>query len=87
LVVGDNHLWIYIKNCEGKRVEDASIVVNYYMPPMPRMAPMNYRVSTALKNGVYGTQLHFIMEGPWVIAIKINRSGRMITAKFNLDVH
>jgi hypothetical protein len=86
-VVGDNFLSIRLRNGEGKTVDDASIMVNYYMPPMPRMAPMNYRTNAVQRGGIYGTRMHFIMEGPWVIAIKINRSGRMITAKFNLDVH
>ncbi len=36
-IVGDNHLEIEIKGARGKLVTDAKVLVNYYMPPMPRM--------------------------------------------------
>lgn len=83
--LGENRLEIALKDSLGKTVTDASVLVNYYMPPMPRMAPMNYRVNAPLKGGNYRAALHFIMEGPWVIAIKINRAGKMTTVKFNVD--
>jgi hypothetical protein len=30
--------------------------------------------------------MNFIMEGPWVIAVKINHLGKTTTAKFNVNV-
>ena len=41
-VLGDNNIEIEIKDAGGRLVTDAKVLVNYYMPPMPRMAPMNY---------------------------------------------
>ena len=32
---------------------EAKVLVNYYMPPMPRMAPMNYITDAKLKGEKY----------------------------------
>ncbi len=84
-VVGDNHIEIEVKDGRGKPVTDAKILVNYYMPPMPRMAPMNYRTDAKLKGEKYKATMNFIMSGPWVIAIKITRGEKTSTAKLNVD--
>jgi hypothetical protein len=84
-VLGDNKIEIEIKDNEGNRVTDAKVLVNYYMPPMPRMAPMNYIIDAKLNGEKYKATMNFIMTGPWVIAIKINHAGKMSTAKFNVD--
>ena len=83
--VGRNPLGITIRDRSGRIVSDAEVLVNYYMPPMPRMAPMNYRVKAPFKGGKYRAEMNFIMEGPWVIAVKINRGGKPAGAKFNVD--
>ncbi len=85
-IVGENNIEIEIKEAKGQNVSDAAVLVNYYMPPMPRMAPMNYKTEALYRNGKYKAVLRFIMEGPWVIAVKISRPNRTITAKFNLQV-
>ncbi len=84
-VVGDNHIEIEVKDARGKPVTDAKVLVNYYMPPMPRMAPMNYITDATLKGEKYRARMNFIMSGPWIIAIKINHGGKISTAKFNVD--
>lgn len=84
-IIGKNHIEIEIKDASGKIITDARVLVNYYMPPMPRMAPMNYKTNTRYSRGKYITDMHFIMEGPWVIAIKINMAGKNSTVKFNVD--
>ena len=84
-VVGDNHIEIEVKDARGKPVTDAKVLVNYYMPPMPRMAPMNYVTDAKLKGEKYKAKMNFIMSGPWIIAIKINHAGKMMAAKFNVD--
>jgi len=84
-VVGDNHIEIEVKDASGKPVTDAKVLVNYYMPPMPRMAPMNYITDAKLKGEKYKARMNFIMSGPWIIAIKINHGGKVSTAKFNVD--
>src|SRR5512136_2277412 len=84
-VLGDNRIEIEIKDSDGNRVTDAKVLVNYYMPPMPRMAPMNYVTDAKLKGEKYKATMNFIMSGPWIIAIKINHAGKISTAKFNVD--
>ena len=84
-IVGDNHIEIEITDQDGKSVTDASVLVNYYMPPMPRMAPMNYVIDAKLKGEKYKATMKLIMSGPWIIAVKINHAGKISTGKFNID--
>ena len=85
-ILGVNNLEVDIRGADGQAVTDAKVLVNYYMPPMPRMAPMNYRVDAPYKGDRYRAKMNFIMEGPWYIAVKINHSGKTTTAKFNVNV-
>ena len=84
-VIGDNHIEIEIRDSDGKYITDARVLINYYMPPMPRMAPMNYRIDAKLKGEKYRATINFIMSGPWIIAIKITRQGKTVTTKINVD--
>jgi len=83
--MGDNQVEIEIKDDSHKPVQDAKILVNYYMPPMPRMAPMNYRVKAVWSKESYRAKLDIIMAGPWYIKILFKDKDRMITTKFNVD--
>jgi hypothetical protein len=85
-ILGVNNLEVEIRRADGATVTDAKVLINYYMPPMPRMAPMNYKVDAPFKGDRYRAKMHFIMEGPWYIAVKINYSGKTTTAKFNVNV-
>ena len=85
-ILGINNLEVDISGADGREVADAKVLVNYYMPPMPRMAPMNYRVNAPYKGGKYRVAMNFIMEGPWYIVVKINHLGRNTSAKFNVNV-
>ena len=84
-ILGDNKIEIEILDASGDMVTDANVLVNYYMPPMPRMAPMNYKTKTELKKNKYTAEMDFIMEGPWILAIKISFKGDRMTARFNVD--
>lgn len=84
-ILGDNHIEIEIKDAGGKSITDARVLVNYYMPPMPRMAPMNYRTNAKLNGEKYRATMNFIMSGPWIIAIKITHEGKTSTVKLNVD--
>jgi hypothetical protein len=85
-ILGINNLEVEIRGADGAAVTDAKVLVNYYMPPMPRMAPMNYRVDAPFRNGKYRAAMNFIMEGPWYIVVKIAHLGKTTTAKFNVNV-
>jgi hypothetical protein len=86
-VVGDNTLEIRITDAAGTLLDEAKVLVNYYMPPMPRMAPMNYKEQAKFKKGKYVVEMSLIMAGPWVIILKITAGGKTTTAKFNFDAH
>lgn len=84
-VVGDNNITVAVKDAAGKYVTDAKVVVDYSMPAMPGMPPMNYKTDSVLKGNEYRATMNLSMSGPWNIAIKITRAGKTSTAKFNID--
>lgn len=85
IILGDNNIEVEIKDGTGKYVTDARVLINYYMPPMPRMVPMNYRTDAKLTRDKYKATMNFIMSGPWIIAVIINRDRKTTTAKFSVD--
>lgn len=84
-ILGENQIEIEIRDNTGKIVTDAKVLINYYMPPMPRMAPMNYRTDAKIKKERYTATMNMIMSGPWIIVIKIAREGKTSSAKINVD--
>jgi hypothetical protein len=85
-VVGDNEIRIEIKDPQGNIVPGAEVLVNYYMPPMPRMAPMNYTVPAPPKDGAYRAVMDLIMAGPWNIVIRAKVEAKSIRVAFPIDV-
>ena len=83
--MGENPIEIEIKGPGGRRITEAQVLVNYYMPPMPRMAPMNYLTPADLKGDRYRAVMHLIMDGPWIIALKITLGGKRSTVKFHIN--
>ena len=83
-IVGDNSIEIEIKKA-GKPVTDAKVLITYYMPPMPRMAPMNYKTDAKLKKEKYKATMNLIMAGPWYIAVIITHEGKISRTKLNID--
>lgn len=84
-VVGDNNIEIEIKDASGRNVTDAKVIVEYSMPAMPGMPPMNYKTDTTLKGNEYMATMNLSMSGPWNIVIRITRSGKTSTMKFTVD--
>lgn len=85
LVLGDNHIKIEIKDESGRRITDAKVLVNYYMPPMPRMVPMNYKTKASIENEIYKAKMDIIMAGPWYIKIIFKHKGEITSLKLNVD--
>ncbi|MBI4653953.1 MAG: FixH family protein [Nitrospirae bacterium] len=85
-VLGENNMEIGIKDAKGKHVTDAKVVVEYSMPGMPGMPPMNYKTNATLSENEYQAKLDFSMRGSWNIAIKIARDSKTSTVKFTVDV-
>jgi hypothetical protein len=85
-VLGDNEIRIEIKDPQGSPVLDAEVLVNYYMPPMPKMAPMNYTIPAPVKGKDYRATMDLIMTGPWNIIIRAKTQGKLLRVNFPIDV-
>jgi hypothetical protein len=85
-IVAKNELRIDIKDSQGKPLKGLTVMVNYYMPPMPGMAPMNYTVQASPKGDGYTMTMNLIMTGPWNIVIKTIVEGKNLSVIFPIDV-
>ena len=85
-VMGKNDIRIGIKDGLGKHVLNVPVSVNYYMPPMPGMPPMNYTVTASPSGNEYRATMDFIMTGPWNIVIKTVIAEKQIRAAVPIDV-
>jgi hypothetical protein len=84
-VVGNNNMTIGIKDKSDKYVTDAKVRVEYSMPAMPGMPPMNYDTDGVLRGNEYRATMNLSMSGPWNVAVKIIRGGKTSKVKFNID--
>jgi len=85
-IMGDNQISVAVKDAAGKEVTDAGVKVEYSMPAMPGMPPMNYGVVLAQDKNLYKGKLNFSMAGPWNVVVKVMRAGKSSSAKFSVDV-
>ncbi|MBW2479848.1 MAG: FixH family protein [Deltaproteobacteria bacterium] len=85
-VLGDNEIRIAIKDAQGNPVKGLRVFVNYYMPPMPGMPPMNYNIPAKAENTEYRATMDLIMTGPWNIVLRLKYRGRMMKIVFPIDV-
>lgn len=86
LVKGDNTLSIKAADSSGNPVNDATVNVRYYMPPMPGMAPMDFNTQAVLKGDRYTFSANVPMEGGWKAEVSVARPGKpAATTTFNLD--
>jgi hypothetical protein len=84
-VTGDNGVTVSVKDASGKVVAGAKVVVEYSMPAMPGMPPMNYKADAVQKGDVYAATMNLSMAGPWNITVKISAGGKSGTMKFTID--
>ena len=77
-ILGKNNIKIEIKDSLGEPVTDASPIVNYFMPPMPGMPPMNYKVKATPDKSEYNATMDLIMEGPWNITVMAKVAGKRL---------
>ncbi len=85
-VMGENTIRIDIRDARGRHLTGARVSVNYYMPPMPGMVPMNYTVPAAADGSRYRAEMNFIMTGPWNIVIRVESGGSPWRVTFPIDV-
>ncbi len=81
----DNAAGITIKDATGHIVKDAVVRIEYSMPAMMGMPPMNYKTEAVLKGDEYKATLGLSMSGSWNLALKITRAGKTSTMKFTVD--
>lgn len=84
-VTGDNGVTVIVKDASGKAVKDAKVVVDYSMPGMTGMPPMNYKTDAAPKGDEYKAVMNLSMAGPWNIVVKISAGGKSGSLKFTID--
>jgi len=85
-VLGLNGLKVEVKDAQGKPVANIPLTVNYYMPPMPGMPPMNYTVRAVPRGSGYGVTMDLIMRGPWNIVIRATVQGKTVRVTVPIDV-
>ena len=85
-ILGKNDIKIEIKDSLGNNVSNASVTVNYFMPPMPGMPPMNYRLNASPGGSEYMATMDLIMKGPWNIAIMAKVAGKRLRMTVLIDV-
>jgi hypothetical protein len=84
-VTGDNGVTVSVKDASGKIVAGAKVVVDYSMPAMPGMPPMNYKADALLKGDEYKAVMNLSMAGPWNIVVKISAGGKSGNMRFTVD--
>lgn len=82
---GNNQLSLSIKDAAGADVTDAKVSIQYYMPPMPGMPPMNYNANAALAANQYKAKVNFSMSGSWNLVIRITRANKTTQVRFTID--
>jgi nitrogen fixation protein FixH len=85
-VMGKNNVDVAVRDKSGSAVKDAKVVVEYSMPAMSGMPPMNYKSTAALKGDKYAAVIEPSMSGSWNVAVKITKGGRTDAAKLTIDV-
>ena len=85
-ILGKNDIKIEIRDSKGEPVTDASVIVNYFMPPMPGMPPMNYKIKAVHEDTEYQATMDLIMEGPWNITILAKVGGNRLKMTVLIDV-
>jgi len=85
-VLGNCEIRIEIFDGQGASVTGSRVLVNYYMPPMPGMVPMNYTIPTNPRGSSHVATMNFIMTGPWNIVIRFTSGGRPLQVVIPIDV-
>ncbi len=85
-ILGKNIIRTRIRDARGSIVRGAAVKINYSMPPMPGMPPMNYTIPASMSGDEYTATMDFIMTGPWNIIIIINNQKDLWRMIFPIDV-
>ncbi|WP_457639073.1 FixH family protein [Persephonella sp.] len=83
--VGINQ-WKIVVYKDGKQINDATVRVNGYMPPMPGMPEMSFDYPVENKGGYYLSQVNLSMGGTWQITIFVEKDGKTTQLKFGFNL-
>jgi hypothetical protein len=86
-VVGENKVIVEVRDASGKYVADANVKIEYSMPAMPGMPPMNYKADAERTGDDYRAKMNLSMAGSWNVTVKITKGGKTSSMKFNIDAH
>jgi len=82
--VGENHVRVEMLDAHNMPVTDASVVVRFYMAPMPSMNMPAMRAEARLQHtgsGIYLGGGTLPMAGPWEATVSASRNGQPIGEK------
>lgn len=85
-IIGKNVTRVRIKDAHGNYVRGAVVTINYFMPPMPGMPPMNYTMPAHMTGDEYTATMDLIMTGPWNIVIIVHNRADLWRVVFPIDV-
>jgi len=86
LIKGDNAISIAVSDRAKKPVAGAGLRVRYFMPPMPGMAPMDFKVQPVPQGDGFAFTASIPMEGVWKVEVTVTEpGGAESSATFNLD--
>jgi len=81
---GETTLEALITDLDGKHISDATISFDIDMTNMSH--GRNVTTASALGDGRYSAEVHFLMPGPWRVIVGIERAGQTTTVRFDFMV-
>ncbi len=82
---GDNEVTVTVKDAKGQVVKGAKVIVDYSMPAMPGMPPMNYQADALAKGDGYKATMNLSMAGPWNVIVKVRSGAQHGRMQFSID--
>jgi hypothetical protein len=75
LAVGENPVYIEIRDSAGRYIKDMEVDVYYFMPSMPAM---NDEAKSSLNGSRYAAVIKPVMPGEWTADITLKKTGEVI---------
>jgi hypothetical protein len=82
--MGNNALSVTLKTDKGEPITDATVVVTFVMPAMPKMNMPEMKSAATLKHesaGVYRGTGQITMAGRWEVAVTASRAGKEVAVQ------
>jgi len=76
-ISGNNEFFVKLSK-NGTAIKDAKMKIKVFMPEMPGMPYMDYKVKAKLVNGEYKMMINFSMGGTWQYHLKFKTSDKKV---------